>query len=190
MGGMTKLYSGKSTRLHGVPVSPRRESAECGDRTNWSFWDALRHIAMLTVAKRRQFRISGIALVAAFTLAGCAGMTGFGRVSADSSPEAKREAVSARAEARWQELIKGDLDAAYQYLSPGSKASISLPVYKATHKVGMYRAAKVDKVDCEGAACKVTLTIRYDAKGFPGVTTLLTEQWVIEGGQAWILVRR
>lgn len=187
---MTKLYSGKSTRLQGVPLSPRRESAECGDRTNWSFWDALRHIAMLIVAKRRQFRIPAIALLAAVTLAGCAGMAGFGRLASDSSPEAKREAVSARAEARWQALIKGDLDAAYQYLSPGSKATISLPVYKATHKVGMYRTAKVDKVDCEGAACKVTLTVRYDAKGFKGVDTLLTEQWVIESGQAWILVRR
>ena len=126
-------------------------------------------------------------MLAVLALAGCAGMA---RVSADSSPEAKRDAVAARAEARWQALIKGDLDAAYQYLSPGSKATISLPVYKATHKVGMYRAAKVDSVTCEGAACKVVLTIRYDYKTYKGVDTLLTEQWVIEGGQAWILVRR
>jgi hypothetical protein len=144
----------------------------------------------LTVAKRRQFQTPAIALLAAVTLAGCAAMAGIGRLSADSSPEAKREVVSARAEARWQDLIKGDLDAAYQYLSPGSKATISLAAYKATHNTSIYRAAKVDKVDCEGAACKVTLTVRYDYQRFKGVETPLTEQWVIEGGQAWILVRR
>ena len=184
---MTKLYSSKMAWRSIVPVAPHRESVECGDRANWSFWDALRHFAMLTVAKRRQFRAPATALLAVLALAGCAGMA---RLSADSSPEAKREAVAARAEARWQALIKGDLDAAYQYLSPGSKATIPLDVYKATHKVGLYRAAKVDKVNCDGAACEVTLTIRYDAKGFKNVDTLLTEQWVIEGGQAWILVRR
>lgn len=187
---MTKLYSGMARSRPGVRVLPRRESAECGDRLNWSFWDALRHFAMLTVAKRRQFRIPGIsalAVLAAFALAGCAGMA---RLSADSSPEAKREAVTARAEARWQALLKGDLDAAYQYLSPGSKAAISLAAYKATHNTSIYRAAKVDKVTCEGAACKAILTIRYDYQRFKGVETRLTEQWVIEGGQAWILVRR
>lgn len=117
-------------------------------------------------------------------------MAGLGRISADSSPEVKEKAVAARAEARWQALIKGDLDGAYQYLSPGSKATISLAAYKATHNTSIYRAAKVDKVACEGAACKVTLTVRYDYQRFKGVETLLTEQWVIEGRQAWILVRR
>jgi hypothetical protein len=142
---------------------------------------------MMPVVKRRQVPISRLALITSLALAGCAGMA---RLSADSSPEAKREAVSARAEARWQALIKGDLDAAYQYLSPGSRATIPLDVYKATHKVGLYRGAKVDSVACEAAACKVVMLIRYDFKSFKGVETRLTEQWVIEGGQAWILVRR
>lgn len=133
-------------------------------------------------------RQPGLLIVVA--LAGCAGMAGFGGLSADSSPEAKQKAVAARAEARWQALLKGDLDAAYQYLSPGSKATISLPVYKATHRTAIYRGAKVDKVECEGAACKVVMNVRYDYKGFKGVETLVPEQWVIEGGQAWILVRR
>lgn len=187
MVGMAKLYSGKSMRWMGVQVTPRRESAECGDRVNGSFWDGLRHVAMLIVAKERQFRISWAGLLVVVLLTGCAGM---GRLSADSSAEVKQKAVTTRAEARWAALIKGDLDAAYQFLSPGSKATIPLDVYKATHKTGIYREAKVKSVSCERAACTVKLTLRYDYKNFKDVQTPLTEQWVIEGGQAWILVRR
>ena len=37
-----------------------------------------------------------------------------------------------------------DLAGAYEYLSPASRATMPLDLYKAKHKVGMYRAAKVD----------------------------------------------
>src|ERR1700758_5579112 len=58
-------------------------------------------------------------------LAGCAG------IGVDSSPEAKQKVVAARAEARWQLLIKGDFTEAYEFLSSGSKATTSLDAYKA-----------------------------------------------------------
>ena len=64
--------------------------------------------------------------VATMALGGCAV---FG-ISKDSDPAAKQKVVAQRAEARWQSLIKGDLDAAYAYLSEGSKATTSLEVYK------------------------------------------------------------
>ena len=46
----------------------------------------------------------------------------------------KQEVVTARANARWQALLRGDLTAAYEYLSPGSKAAMSLDFYKGKHK--------------------------------------------------------
>lgn len=116
-------------------------------------------------------------------LSGCAG------ISADSSPEAKQKLVAERAEARWQTLIKGDVDGAYQYLSAGSKAATSLSVYKAKIKPGLWRKAKVDNVDCEAEICKVTLTITYDYRNMKGVETLLPETWIIENGSAWYVYR-
>lgn len=116
-------------------------------------------------------------------LAGCAG------ISADSSPEAKQKLVAERAEARWQTLIKGDVDAAYQYLSAGSKAATSLALYKAKVKPGLWRKAKVDNVDCDAEICKVTLTITYDYRNMKGVETLLPETWIIENGTAWYVYR-
>lgn len=116
-------------------------------------------------------------------LAGCAG------ISADSSPEAKQKLVAERAEARWQALLKGDVDGAYQYLSAGSKAATSLPLYKAKIKPGLWRKAKVDKVDCDAELCKVQMTITYDYRNMKGIETLLPETWIIENGSAWYVYR-
>jgi len=125
-------------------------------------------------------------VLAVVLLAGCAGLGG---LSADTPAQAKRDAVAARAQERWNALIKGDLAAAYAYLSPASRATMPLDVYKAKHKVGLYRAAKVDNVDCDADTCTVRLLVTYDYKKFKGVGTPLVEKWVITQGQAWFVDR-
>jgi hypothetical protein len=74
-------------------------------------------------------------------------------------------------------------------MSPESRATKPLDLYKAKHKVGMYRAVKVDNVSCEGDACTVKLTLTYDHKRMKGITTPLTEKWIISQGQAWFVDR-
>lgn len=147
------------------------------------FCDVFGQFDRAGVAKRRQWLGALLALQLAF-LGGCASV---GRLSADSSPDAKREAVAARATARWERLINADVTGAYEYLSPASRATMPLDVYKAKHKLGLYRAAKVDGVECEGDTCTVRLSVTYDYKGFKGVTTPLVEKWVITQGQAWFV---
>ena len=116
-------------------------------------------------------------------LAGCAG------IGVDSSPEAKQKVVAERAEARWQLLIKGDLAGAYEFMSAGSKATMSLDLYKAKIKPGGWRQASVEKVDCEAEICKVVLKITYDRKQMKGIETPLSETWIIEKGSAWYVYR-
>ena len=125
---------------------------------------------------------------AAVALSGCAGMAGFG-INKDSDPAAKEKVVAERAEARWQSLIKGDLDAAYAYLSEGSPATMPLDVYKAKIRPGMWRQAKVEKVECEAEVCKVELRITLDHKLMKGIQTPLNENWIIEKGSAWYVYR-
>src|SRR6478752_3568578 len=115
-------------------------------------------------------------VVAGALAAGCAGVGG---LSASTSAEVKNEAVAARAKARWQRFIDGDLAGAYEYLSPASRAAMPLDLYKAKHKVGMYRSVKVDGVDCEADACTVKLRLTYDYKRIKGITTPLVEKWII-----------
>jgi hypothetical protein len=126
--------------------------------------------------------------VATMALGGCAGIAGFG-ISKDSDPTAKQKVVAQRAEARWQSLIKGDLDAAYAYLSEGSKATTPLDVYKAKIRPGLWRQAKVEKVECEAEVCKVQMQITLDHKLMKGIETPLNESWIIEKGSAWYVYR-
>ena len=145
------------------------------------FCDVLRQFGPISVAKRRQ-SLCATALATVLAVAGCASMGG---LSADTPAEAKQDAVAARAKARWDALIKADITSAYGYLSPATRATVPLDVYKAKHKLGLYRSAKVEKVECQGEACTVHLTIVYDYKQFKGVTTPLSERWIITQGQAW-----
>jgi hypothetical protein len=164
-----------------------RVGAEGSIEANWRFPDFFRHFLARTVAKRRQSKGWGVAALAGLVLAGCATGMAPGGLSKDSPPEVKQQAVKARAVGRWDALIKGDIPAAYAFLSPATRATTPLDVYKAKRKVGMYRKIKVDSVDCEGAVCTVKLTLRYDYKRFKGIETPLSEHWVIEDGQAWFV---
>lgn len=131
----------------------------------------------------RRYCDLAVALVALVALAGCAGL------SADASPETKQKAVAERAQARWQALINGDLDAAYQYLSAGSKATTTLDGYKAKIRRGSWRQAKLDKVECEREVCQVTMVITYDMPRMKGIETPVPESWIIENGTAWYIFR-
>jgi hypothetical protein len=185
---MARLYSRFGHSLAQVAIALRGWPAESGSRANWVLFDVFRHFRTGGVAKRRQYAGSWIGAVAVLALAGCATVGGPATLSKESPPEVKREAVAARAQGRWDALIKGDLNAAYAYLSPATRATTPLDVYKAKHKVGLYRKIKVDSVDCEGAVCTVKLTLTYDYKRrFKGIETPLVEHWVIEDGQAWLV---
>jgi hypothetical protein len=130
-----------------------------------------------------------VVALAGLAVAGCASL------SATSAPEEKQKVVAERAEARWQLLIKGDVAAAYQYLSSGSKATTSLAHYSGKIKPGMWREAKVDEVSCEAEICKVRMLITYELhkRGSPlnneRVQSPVAETWIIENGSAWYVYR-
>jgi hypothetical protein len=102
-----------------------------------------------------------------------------------TTPEAKQELVKTRAMARWELLIKDDMDAAYAYLSPGSKQAVSLERFKKNFRRGAFRAARVDNVTCDGDACVARMYVTYDHPRMKGITTPIIESWIIDGGQAW-----
>ena len=124
------------------------------------------------------------AVLVAASLAGCASMSG-----KDMAPEAKQALVTERINARWDLLIKGDLDEAYKFLSAGSQEAMSLKVYKAKVKPGMWRAVKVDSMDCEAEICQVKMTLTYDHRLMKGVQTPFEETWILEKGNAWYVYR-
>jgi hypothetical protein len=133
---------------------------------------------------RRLHGVKGVlgrlaAAVLAVVLVSCAGI-------APRSPDA---VVKQRAQARWDALVKGDFNAAYGYLSPGSRSVISATDYASSLRRGFWKSAVVEKVECGSAqSCEVSATIEYEHKGMR-TKTPLTESWIRDGSEWWYLKR-
>jgi hypothetical protein len=124
-----------------------------------------------------RFSRSVLLAVAVVGVAGCAAVS-------QRSPE---EAVAARAQERWDALVKGDLKTAYGYYSPGSRSVMDLASYESTVRRGFWKSAKVDKAVCaEAQSCDVHVTIEYEYRG--GRTkTPLRETWIQDGSNWWLV---
>jgi hypothetical protein len=84
-------------------------------------------------------------------------------------------------------LVKGDLNAAYGYLSPGSRSVLTATDYAAGIRRGFWKAATVEKVECRSAqSCDVSATIEYEFMGKRTKTPLL-ETWIRDGSEWWYL---
>lgn len=114
-------------------------------------------------------------------LAGCAA-TGMG---ADPKDVVAKQALS-----RWDALIKGDVAAAYEYLSPGTREVMSLDLYKTRIRVGGWHKAKVDTVSCEQDRCDVSLLIEYSYRDMKSIETRLNESWIQDSGKWWYVPRK
>ena len=181
---MATLYSRFAALRTPVRFANLHERQEGSLGINHLFCDVLRHFGLATVAKRRHL-VAGAIVLASGLVGGCAGTLGGPALGPDTPAEVRQEAVAARAKARWDALIKPDLASAYAFLSPASKATMSLDQYKAKHRVGMYRAVTIDNVVCDADRCTVNLKLTYDFQRYKGITTPLVERWIITQGQAW-----
>jgi len=121
--------------------------------------------------------VSGVA--ASLVLAGCAAF--------QPSPEQQRQAVKERVEARWDSVLKRDWAAAYEFLTPATRAGLDLQAYSRRGNPLIYRAAVVRSVECASSdVCRVTLDVTYATRrGL--VTTPLAESWVRVGWR-WFFV--
>ena len=103
------------------------------------------------------------------------------------APRTPEEAVKQRAQARWDLMLKGDFNAAYGYLSPGSRSVITASDYASSLRVGFWKTAVVEKVECGSAqSCEVAATIEYEHLG-RRTKTPLRETWIREGSEWWYL---
>jgi predicted small secreted protein len=127
-----------------------------------------------------------LAVLLAASVAGCASMSGGGK---DLAPEAKRALVTERINARWNALIKGDMDQAYTFMSAGSREAMPLELYKIKIKPGSWRAVKVDSMQCEAEICQAKMTLTYDHRMMKGIQTPFEETWILEKGNAWYVYR-
>lgn len=103
------------------------------------------------------------------------------------------EVVVRRAQMRWDALVAGQVEEAYGYLSPGSKAKWNLPEYKSRIGSGLWRGARVMRAECSADLCNVYVMVdfRYRRPGVNVVAeTAVPETWVKEDGVWWYVPKR
>lgn len=120
-------------------------------------------------------------MAAAAVVAACASVPGGGLTSA-SPTEVKVAAVTERSNARWQAMIKGDFQSAYDMMTDASRNAVTLERFRGRSRGAAFRDAKVQKVSCEADTCKVEVFITYDHQKMKGVGFPATETWIIERG--------
>ena len=159
---MARLYSRFGHWAGGVAIAMGARPAESGSKANWMFSDVLRQFSAATVAKRRQCAKRWIGALAVLAFAGCATVAGPG--TSDQGFPARSETRGRRGPCRGAVggADQGRRDRGLRVPQPRHSRDNAVDVYKAKHKVGIYRQIKVDSVDCEGAVCTVKLTLSYD----------------------------
>lgn len=107
---------------------------------------------------------------------------------ADSNAESIEASIEDRANGRWAALFRNDIEAAYAYLTPGYRSSVSLVQYEralAFQQVQWTSASYVDS-KCEETTCEVKLLVGFTVNNaLPGVRSFSGTQHVDE---TWVLV--
>lgn len=118
--------------------------------------------------------MAGLLVVA--LLGGCSALQTVGKTN--------DEIVAQRAEARWRALIEGDLEGAYEYLSPAYRKLHSFARYRGRIKgVGVWRDVKIESVNCEQESCKVGALVSASFMHTRMTKPLDTQELMTEG---WI----
>ena len=112
-----------------------------------------------------------------------------GCASVSRAPATPEQAVQARAQERWNALIAGQLDKAFEYITPSGRSTLPLEVYRARLTGTSWRGAKVTGAVCEPEVCDVTVTLDIDVLPNLPYQQVITEKWLLDGGKWWFVYR-
>lgn len=101
------------------------------------------------------------------------------------SPEEK---VMFRAQARWDALLSGRIDQAYEFISPASRLNMPVSDYRTRVSLQYARNAKPLSANCEAELCVVKLNFDYVLNGM-ALSYPINETWIQDGGEWWFVFR-
>jgi hypothetical protein len=117
---------------------------------------------------------------------------------ATTEVEQPEESIKGRAMARWDALLSGDLPAAYEFLSPGIRTSVSSLQYQRSVVAQQIKWTGADYIgeSCEETVCKVQISIDFAVYGaLPGVKSfeesqVVEESWIYTDGDWYFVLPR
>ena len=142
------------------------------------------------VSNRMAISMAGLACGVSLFLSGCATPL---PVGSEQWQESQRPVLKERAEARWDALIKEDVEKAYAYTSPEYRSVVSLQQYKGKYgRVIDWRMARVANVsynESTVATVSVEVTYRVDVPGTGGKSIetqkAISEKWIYKNREWW-----
>lgn len=139
-------------------------------------------IESLSPMKTTMLKLAMVALIV--MISACAG-----------TPAAPTETLEQRVQGRWDVLLSDDLEAAYQYFSPGMRETVRYQdfVRKMASRTVRWTGASFQEVtSCDVDVCKVKTLVRYEVRAPAGAGTInsskvMHENWIRSDGQ-WYYV--
>ena len=127
------------------------------------------------------------AVVVVVSLSGC-GTTGplQSTANVEMDADAVSRLVMGRAQQRWDALVKRDMDAAYQLISPAGRSLMSLEDYRPRANTGFWRGAKVTQAVCSAEICEVTVLVDMVVERVK-FTNPVKETWILDAGKWWFV---
>lgn len=121
-------------------------------------------------------------------LAACAtnGARNIESVADGQTPEAM---VFSRAQARWDALRAGEYGKAYSFISPSTRVTLPLETFRGRISGASWLDVKVTKVMCEPEVCDVSVKIEYYVLPNLRDTQIVSEKWILDGGNWWFVYR-
>lgn len=145
---------------------------------------------MINAGNRMAISMAALASVISFSLIGCVTLQ---PEDSEQWRASQRPVLKERAEARWDALIKGDIEKAYLFTTPEYRAVVSLQQYKGKYgRVVGWRMANVVNVsydDLTVATVSVEVSYRVDLPGTGGelieTQKAISEKWIYKDRKWW-----
>ena len=122
-------------------------------------------------------------------VAGCATEGTGPQGQAAKTPQTPEQAVTTRAQERWDALRAGQYDKAYAYITPSMRETLSLEIFRGRISSLSWIDVKVTKAVCEPEACDVSVKIDYYVLPKLRDSQTVNEKWILDRGNWWFVYR-
>jgi uncharacterized protein YceK len=135
-------------------------------------------------------RVNGLIFFAVLVIVGGCATAPTETVTAAGKPAGAAAAtatVEERAQQRWNLMLAGRLEAAYDMLTATSRQAVTLEEYRAGNKGTYWEGVVVQGKSCDGDVCEVDLEMTYSLREIKGLKRPVKETWVKSGDQ-WQMI--
>ena len=114
------------------------------------------------------------------------------------APDSPERPIAERAQDRWDALLAGDFETAYDFYSPGYRSTASMVdlTFEYRSRRVHWTSAQYKEHSCLESTCKVVFDMGYTInKPVPGLnkwdgSDVIEEKWVKTDGQWWFLPKK